>query len=59
MKYRYKISLDNDKFVELNKDEPIDVDGLSNERWAVIKSPSAAYYLNIAHITMIEVEVIE
>ena len=59
MKYRYKISLDNNKFIELTIDEPIDVDSLSNERWASIKPPTKSYYLNIAHIIMIEEEVIE
>lgn len=58
MKFHYKISLNNGKFIEIDRDERIDVEALSNERWAVIKSEKEAYYLNIAQITIIEEKVI-
>jgi hypothetical protein len=50
--------MNNGSFIEIDRDERVDVDALSNERWAVIKSEKEAYYLNIAQITIIEEKVI-
>lgn len=54
MTYNYKISFDDGRFIKLDRNEPIDVDALNKERWAVMKSPTEVYYLNITHITMIQ-----
>lgn len=54
MKFHYKISMNNKSFIEITRDERLDVEALSKERWAVLKSEKEAYYLNIAQITIIE-----
>jgi len=51
---KYKISMDNGSFVEIEMDAPINVNALDSVSWATVKSPTKAYYLNIAHITIIE-----
>ena len=58
MRYHYKISMNNRSFIEIDRDERIDVDALSKERWVVIRSEKEVYYLNIAQITIIEEKVI-